>query len=136
MTKRFSNPQREQVEAEWKSITTRNFTGAELELFDEKVKRYNYLRTRRDLEKFYVEMGAARYCFPPNQHTIMFKFDEKNPSFLAIDRIDNKILQWSKWRQKRFPMARIADHDRMSRALAESQTIQHHSDADFSFPGE
>jgi len=125
-TRRFSSPgsaERDAVEDQWKILTTRQFDEYELEEFDKRLADFNSLRTVKDLERYYVHVGAARWGYPPNQKMLIYFRDKENPAHLCIDRVDNKISQWSDWRRKKFPLSRINDYAKMARETAQHARI-------------
>jgi hypothetical protein len=103
--KPFINPEKEAIEEEWKKISTRTFTDYELEEFDVRLERYNHLGTRADLERFYVDVHCASRQYPPGKG-LSFLEDPKSPGHLSVERVDNKISQWSDWRRKKFGSVR------------------------------
>lgn len=136
--KRFQNPDAERANEEWKAITTRTFTDAELEDFDTRIQaKHNGLMKIKDIEAFYVTVGAARWSYfgrPPEKNTLTYFFDKDNPNVLAIERVDNKIKQWQQWRAKKFPRQRLQQYDEMARRAFDGKRVMHHSDTDAYIP--
>ncbi len=133
-TKRFSSPRAstDSANEEWKALTTRTFTDFELEQFDIKLEAYNFLRTVAEHKRFYIDMGAAHWGYPPNDTHLIYMRDSKHPNELCIERIDNKIAQWSKWRAKKFPASRVRNYAQMAREAMAHRHVIHHSDSDVS----
>lgn len=116
MTKRraFITPQQEQVNEEWKTLVTRQFNDDELEEFHIRLERWNWLGTREDLERFYIDCHAAVRQYPPYKG-ISFLMDPKNPGTLSKERVDNKIDQWAEWRKKKYgTVQRISRLEKMA----------------------
>lgn len=107
--------QQEETDAQWRAISERTFDDFELEEYDKKLADFNFLRSRRDIEAYYVHVGAARFGYRPYNRQLIFLFDAKNPQSLCVERVNNKIEQWSKWRSKKFPQSKLNDYARMAR---------------------
>lgn len=73
--------------------TLRVYTDAELAALDKELQTtFNGLRTKRDLERFWVRDGAGSF------KDGVF---HRNPS--TFDATDHKLAQWARWRGRKFP---------------------------------
>lgn len=123
--------EQQQVDQQWEQQSLKVFADYELEQFHVKLENYNLLATAADLERFYIDVGAARRQYLPNKSLDWF-MDSANPGHLAKERVDNKIEQWSIWRKKRF--GTVQQLARLEKEAA-AHTVTHHDDTtDFDLP--
>lgn len=80
------------------------YTPTQLEALDKDLQaNFNGLKTRRHIERFFVKDGAGSF-----KHGLF----HINPA--RYWATDDKVVQWAKWRERKFPFNQRAAYDEMA----------------------
>lgn len=78
----------------------KTYTETELQALDAELQsRFNGLRTKHDLERYWVRDGAGSFRDGVFQ---------RRPA--AFEQTEHKLYQWARWRAHKFPFDRMATY--------------------------